>query len=346
MQVQLRPISDQVVVILGAASGIGRETALRFAREGARVVAAARDQVALGSLVDEIQQRGGQAIYALCDVAHADNVEGVALAAVDAFGRIDTWVNAAAVSVYGRFETISEDEFRRVIDVNFMGQVHGARAALPRLRAEGGALISISSVEGRVGLPLTTAYAASKFAIEGFLDALRRELLAEGAPISITSIKPATINTPLFDNARTKLGVKPKGPPPFYQPDVVADCVLYAAQHPVRDLYAGGAGRIMALGEALAPRLMDALLSRPMIKAQRTSEPKLPEGPDNLYQPREGESRVEGDFSARARRFSVYTWLETHPRAALAAGTVAAGTVALLARGRGSSDGETRRWRR
>lgn len=364
----LKPIHDQVAVILGAASGIGRATALRFAARGARVVVAARDRVALESLVSEIQRRGGKAIFALCDVANPEDVEGVAEAAVSAFGRVDTWVNVAAVSVYARFEAIAEDEFRRVIDVNLMGQVHGARAALPRLRAAGGgALISVSSVEGLVALPLTSAYAASKFAVEGLLETLRRELRAEGAPISVTSIKPATINTPLFDNARSKLGVKPKGPPPIYQPDVVADCILYAAEHPVRDLYAGGAGRVMALAEALAPRLMDVVMSRPMIRMQRTNQPKSPEGPDNLFQPREGESRVEDDLGRWARRFSAYTWLETHPRAtraagaalagsalagtaAVAAGSVVAGSllvgaVAMLARNRssGGRDGRARK---
>jgi NAD(P)-dependent dehydrogenase (short-subunit alcohol dehydrogenase family) len=154
-------------------------------------------------------------------------------AAIDAFGRIDTWVNVAAVTVYARFEDTTPEEFRRVIEVNYLGQVHGALAALPRLRANGGgALISVSSVESSVSPPLTSAYAASKHAIEGALDALRRELMAEGTPISITSVKPATINTPLFNNARSKLDVLPKGPPPIYQPGVVADCVLHAAADP------------------------------------------------------------------------------------------------------------------
>jgi NAD(P)-dependent dehydrogenase (short-subunit alcohol dehydrogenase family) len=330
---QLKPIGEQVAVILGAASGIGRETALRFAQRGARVVVAARDPIALATLVAEITRGGGLAIAAVCDVTDAAQVDGVAVAAVVAFGRIDTWVNVAAVSVYARFEAISSEEFRRVLDVNVMGQVHGARAALPALRlAGGGALISISSVEGRVALPLNSAYAASKFAVEGFLEALRRELLDEGAPISVTSVKPATVNTPFFDNARSKIGVKPKGPPPIYQPDVVADCVLYAAEHPVRDLYAGGAARAMVLGETLSPSFMDAALSRPMVRMQRTDELKPPDGPDNLFAPRLGEDRVEGDFSDRARRFSLYTWLETHPRTALAAGVVA-GTALMLARG-------------
>jgi NAD(P)-dependent dehydrogenase (short-subunit alcohol dehydrogenase family) len=191
---QLKPVQEQVVVILGASSGIGRASALRFARRGAKVVVAARDEAGLRTLVDEIVATGGQAAHAVCDVADPAQVRAVAQVAVSTFGRIDTWVNVAAVSVYALFEKTTPEEFRQVMEVNFMGQVNGAQAALPHLRREGrGALIALSSVEGIVALPLHTAYAASKHAIEGMLDGLRRELLAEGVPISVTSIKPATI---------------------------------------------------------------------------------------------------------------------------------------------------------
>ncbi len=332
---QLKPIAEQVVVILGASSGIGRVTALRFAERGAKVVVAARSEPGLVSLVGEITARGGEAAYAVCDVADFAQVEGVAALAVSTFGRIDTWVNVAAVSVYATFEETSLEEFRRVMDVNFMGQVHGAKAALPHLRREGrGALIAIASVESIVSLPLHSAYAASKHAVEGMLDALRRELLAEGASISITSVKPATINTPFFNNSRNKMDVKPQGPPPFYQPSVVAECVLYAAEHPVRDLFAGGAGKMMAMNQMLAPRLFDAVLARVAIPLQRRDEPAA-DGAGALDAPRMQDNRAEGDFSEQALRFSPYTWMETHPWVRLmAAGGVLAGTSLLLSRAR------------
>lgn len=337
---RLKPVQDQVVVILGASSGIGRELALRFGERGAKVVVAARSEEGLASLIGEIEQRGGRGVHVVCDAALPADVERVAEAAIEAFGRIDTWVNVAAVSVYARFEDTTPDEFRRLMEVNYLGQVHGALSALPRLRANGGgALIAVSSVESSVALPLTSAYAASKHAIEGALDALRRELIAEGAPISITSVKPATINTPLFNNARDKLDVMPKGPPPIYEPGVVADCVLYAAAHPVRDLYAGGAARMMAVSQALAPGLVDRLLARIGISAQRTDRPPTDGGRGNLDAPRR-DDRVEGDFSQHARRFSLYTWLETHPAARLLAGAgLLVGTAMLASRalGNGSS---------
>ena len=329
---QLKPIAQQVVVVLGASSGIGRETALRFAERGAKVVVAARSEPGLTSLVDEIRAHGGQAAYAVCDVVHIGQVEHVADTAVRTFGRIDTWVNVAAVSMYARFEDTSPKEFRRVMEINYLGQVHGALAALPHLRQAGqGALIAVSSVESIVSLPLHSAYSASKHAVEGVIDGLRRDLMAEGAPISVTSVKPGTINTPFFNNSLNKMDVKPKGPPPIYQPSVVADCVLYAAEHPVRDLFAGGAAKMMAASQMLAPTLMDATLARIGIPASRTDEPQPGGSPGNLFAPRAEDNRAEGDFSNRVRRFSLYTWLETHPRIkALAASGMLAGTVLLL----------------
>lgn len=340
MAIKLKPIGEQVVVVLGASSGIGRETATRLAAEGAKVVVAARSEAGLRSLVDEIRRAGGEAMQVVCDVADFEQVKMVAEKAAAAYGRIDTWVNNAAVALYARVEETTPDEFRRIMDVNYMGQVHGALAALPHLRkAGGGALIAISSVESIVALPLHSAYSASKHAVEGFVDALRRELQAEGAPISVTSIKPGTINTPFFNNARNKMDVKPMGPPPIYHPGVVADCVLHAATHPVRDLFAGGAARAMAAHQMLLPRLVDAALSAFGISAARTDQPTPGGTPGNLDAPRLHDNRAEGDFTNRQRRTSLYTWLETHPFARRAAKTAAAlGGLAMMGAGRGRRD--------
>lgn len=339
---QLKPVSEQVVVVAGASSGIGRETALRFASRGAKLVVAARSEPGLTSLAGEIEALGGQALHVACDVADFAQVQALAEAAVARFGRIDTWVNNAAVSVYALAEETKPEEYRRVMEVNYLGQVHGALAALPYLRAAGGgALIAISSVESIVSLPLHAAYSASKHAVEGFTDALRRELMAEGAPISVTSVKPGTINTPFFNNSRSRMDVKPKGPPPYYDPGVVADCILYAAEHPVRDLFAGGAAKSMAAAQMMAPGLVDAALARFGIPASRTGEPETQGQQGNLYEPRAGDNRTDGDFAGQARRFSLYTWLETHPPAkALALGGAVLGTALLFMRRRE----EHRRW--
>ena len=334
---KLKPIPEQVAVVLGASTGIGRESALRLAERGAELVVAARSEPALRSLVEEITDRGGKAVHVVCDVVDHEQVEAVARTAVEAFGRIDTWVNVAAVLVHASFEETEPEEFRRLMEINYLGQVHGALAALPRLReAGGGALISVSSVESKVSLTRHSAYSASKHAVEGVVDGLRRDLLADGAPISVTSVKPGTVNTPFFSNAAHTMDVEPVGPPPIYQPSVVADCVVYAAEHPVRDLYAGGAARTMVAGQMLAPRLMDVLMSR-IVPLESSDRPAPGGAPGTLYAPREEDDRSEGDYSSRARGFSAYTWLQTHPRAKSAlAGGALAGLVLALARRNGS----------
>jgi NAD(P)-dependent dehydrogenase (short-subunit alcohol dehydrogenase family) len=324
----LKPLSEQVVVILGASSGIGRMTAQRLATSGAKVVVAARSEPGLDSLAAEINDSGGQAIAVPCDVTDIAQVEEVAVTAVEAFGRIDTWVNVASVSVYATFEETSLEEFRRIIDVNLMGYVHGAKVALPHLRAAGSGGPDRHFLRGRDGVAAVAQRLRYLQACHrGLVDALRRELMAKGVPISVTSIKPASINTPFFNNARSKMGVKPQGAPPIYEPGVVANCVLYAATHPVRDLYAGGAGKVLALNQIVAPGILDKLLARFGIPLQQTDEPASTH--DALETPRLEEDRIRGDFSDKARRFSLHTWLQTHPGMGRAMGLAAAGFVGL-----------------
>ena len=298
---------------MGASSGIGRATAARLAAEGAKVVVAARGEAGLRSLVAEIRAAGGEACAEVADVTDPGQMQRVAQRAVTEYGRLDTWVHAAAVLLVAPFEQTTPEEFRRVIDVNLMGQVHGAMAALPHLKENGGALIHISSMGAKRGVPLQTAYCASKHGIDGFVETLRMEVLREGLPISVTNVMPATINTPLFDQARTKIGVKPVAPPPIYQPDVVVDAVLYAAEHPVRDLVVGGSAKALILGEKLAPRLVDALLVRFGFEAHDTGEPKSADAPDNLFAPLDGHDTARGGFDDSAWPHSLYTALQRHP---------------------------------
>jgi NAD(P)-dependent dehydrogenase (short-subunit alcohol dehydrogenase family) len=332
VKIKLKPLDGQVVVVVGASSGIGRATASRLAGRGAKVVVAARSASGLDSLVAEIRARGGDAVSRVCDVADAVAVMAVADLAVTHYGQIDTWVNCAAQSLYASFEDTTANEFRRLMEVNYLGQVHGALAALPHLREAGqGALISISSVESIVSLPLHAAYSASKHAVEGAMDALRRDLIAEAVPISVTSIKPATVNTPLFTNSGNRMDVKPKGPPPIYSSDAVAACVEYAAEHPVRDLFAGGAAKQMAIGQVLMPSGMDWLLAKVLIRSERTGE-RVPGGsPGNLESP-SSDDRVDGDLRGRP---SVYGWLQRHPgvgRLALAGAVVGLAASAISQR--------------
>src|ERR671916_1055587 len=288
-EVKLKPIENQVAVVMGASSGIGRETAFRLAKRGAKVVVAARSEAGLRSLEEEIRRLGGEARAVVADVSEFEQVEAVAQSAVEEYGRLDTWVHLAAAGLFAPFDQTEPEEFKRVVDVNLMGQVYGAMAALPHIKREGGgALVHVSSMGAKRSIPLQSAYCASKHGIDGFLEALRAELRREGAPVSVTQVMPATINTPLFDKVRTKLGVRPVAPPPIYQPGGVADAIPYAAEHPARDLVVGGAARAVMTGQQISPRLLDALLERFGFEVHYTDEPKSEDDPDNLFEPVRG----------------------------------------------------------
>ncbi len=330
--VQLKPIDQQVVVVCGASSGIGRETSLQFAKRGAQVVVAARTASALHSLVDEIRREGGAAVAVVADVAEFPQVQAVADRAVAEYGRLDTWVHLAGVGLFATFEQTTPAEFQRVLNVNLMGQVHGAKAALPYLKRQGGALIHISSMGAKRAIPLQTAYCASKHGIQGFVEALRVELQHDKLPISVTNIMPATLNTPFFDKARTKLGVKPIAPPPVYDPSIVVDAILYAAEHPVRDLVVGGSAMGVIRTQILSPKLLDAVLRRVGYQLHYTREPKSEAAPNSLFMPLEGYSTVRGSFGDQTVRRSLYTSLQTHPAAKWTASSVVFGIIALLIR--------------
>jgi NAD(P)-dependent dehydrogenase (short-subunit alcohol dehydrogenase family) len=325
---QLKPVEEQVVALMGASSGIGRETALRFAERGAKVVVSARGKEGLNSLVEEIRGKGGQATAVPAEVTEFEQVKAVADRAVEEYGTLDTWVHLAAVGLFATFDQTTPEEFRRVVDVNLMGQVYGAMAALPHLKREGrGALIHISSVEAKRSFPFHSAYAASKHGMDGFLEALRVELKHEGWPISVTQVMPGTINTPFFDKGRTKLGVKPVGIPPIYEPETVANLILYAAENPARDLVSGGAAQVMILNQRFSPRMLDAVLAtRAGFSPQMTEEPRSEDDPNNLYAPIRGHDTAKNGFRALSR--SLYNWLQMNPT--VKRGAVVATALGLL----------------
>lgn len=293
---------------------------------------AARGQQGLDSLVEEIREAGGQAIAQPADVTKFDQMNALAERAVAEYGQLDTWVHLAAVSLYAPFDETRPEEFHQIILVNLVGQAYGAMAALPHIKRQGrGALIHISSIEARRALPYQSAYAASKHGVEGMLEALRMELKHEGLPISVTNVMPASINTPFFDKARTRLGVKPQGVPPIYEPHLVAEAILYAAEHPTRDLIVGGAGKLVELGQRLSPKLMDLFISLVGFKGQRTDEEKGANAPSNLFKPLKGFNQVEGEFAAQALQHSTYNAIKQSPAIkSIAAGTLL-GAAAFLA---------------
>jgi short-subunit dehydrogenase len=282
------------------------------------VVLCSRNEAELRETVTAIQEGGGKARSVVADVANQEDVERLATTAIEEFGQIDTWVNNAGVSFYGNLTDVAIEDMRRLFEVNFWGTVYGARAAVARLRGLGGALINIGSIVSDRAIPLQGAYSASKHAVKGFTDALRMELEEEGVPISVTLIKPSAIDTPYFQHAKNYMAVEPKPPAPVYAPEVVANAVLRAAEHPVRDITIGGGGRLItALGSAL-PRLTDFYMERAMFDSQRSDIP-AGERPDNLYvhSPEEGMER--GGYSGHVMKSSAYTRAALSPGKALIA---------------------------
>lgn len=316
MNITLKPIGVQVAVVFGASSGIGRLTALHFAERGAKVCVAARSEEGLKSLVEEIEAAGGDAFYVTADAADFEQVKEVAEKCVERYGRLDTWIHSAAAFLFATVEATEPEEYKRVLEVNLLGQIYGAKVALPHLKKHGGALIHISSVEAIRTAPYQSAYGASKHALNGFLQVLRVELAHENAPVSVTQILPAAINTPIYEKGRNKMPFKMRPVPPIYHPQVVVDAIAYAAENPVRDLVAGGAGLGVVYAERVSPAVADFFSEKVGFIGQNGGEKDSPEQyRDNLFEPISGYDTVEGNFSSEQFKSDPYTYLKTTPAA-------------------------------
>jgi short-subunit dehydrogenase len=286
MTASLKPISEQVIVITGASSGIGLATALEAAQQGAKVVVAARSQQTLADVVSRIEDAGGQATAAVADVARREDVQRIAEVALKTFGRVDTWVNNAGVSAYGLLEQHQEHDARRIFDVNFWGVVHGSMAALPLLRQNGGALINVGSEVSEAVAPLQGIYSASKHAVKGYTDALRIELLEAGQEnISVTLIQPTAVDTPFPQHARNYMDEEPKLPSPQIDPNDVARAIINAAQKPERDVKVGGTAVLKTTMAKVAPSLSDKMATKVIDQQKADEPPRDPEG--TLYKPGE-----------------------------------------------------------
>ncbi len=328
---RLKPLPEQVVVLTGATSGIGLVTARLLAESGTKLFLIARNEDALRTAREEIRARGGQAEFAVADVADKAELDAAAAKAVEAFGGFDTWVNDAGAFIYGRLDTVSLQDQRRLFDVIYWGTVHGTLIAAERLKHTGGAIINIGSVLGEVAFPYQGAYCAAKFAIKGFTEAFRREAEAERQPISFTLIKPAAINTPFTDHSRNRMDAPgTRNPPPAYDPRLVARAVAHAAETPVRDLAIGGAGGIsVVIANRIAPKAMDWIAARIGHATMTTKNPGNPKARDNLYEPREDMSE-NSSLRPMTRRTSLALEAQLHPAATFAAVT---GLIALALAG-------------
>ena len=273
-----------VVVVTGASSGIGKATAIAFSERGASIVVTARREDALADTARECERRGAQALTVPADVADETAVENVADRAIVRFGRIDIWVNNAGSGVYGRFEEVPAEAWRRAIDTNLFGYVHGARAAVAQFRRQGhGVLINVSSIHGSGGAPFASAYVASKFAVRGLSESLRQELRRE-RDIHVCSVLPASIDTPFFQHAANYTGRKVKALRPVVAPERVAGAIVRLGERPRREVVVGLAGRQLKATRMLAPWLYERLNATLIEKDQLTDDPAPPSG-GNLFEP-------------------------------------------------------------
>jgi NADP-dependent 3-hydroxy acid dehydrogenase YdfG len=319
----------RVIVITGASAGVGRATARAFAARGARIGLIARNAEALEAARQEVESRGGQAVVAIADVADAEAVERAAQTIEAALGPIDVWINNAMTSVLGPVKEITAEEFRRVTEVTYLGVVHGTQAALRRmLPRDEGVIIQIGSTLAYRGIPLQAPYCAAKHAIQGFHDALRSELLHDKSRVQVCMVNLPAVNTPQFRWIRSHMPRKAKPFGTIFEPEVAAQAIVWASEHPRRELNVGWGTTQAIIANAFVPGALDHYLGRIGFDAQQGDEPEEPGRPDNLHGPVPGDAGAHGVFSEQAKTTSPQLLANTH-RGAIGAAVAVVAVVAL-----------------
>ncbi len=300
----------RVVAITGASSGIGRATALHFARRGWRVGLIARGEENLHATRREVAETGAAVSVAIADVADSGQVEAAAEHVEAELGPIDVWVNNAGVSTYGKFMDLPEEEFRRVTDVNYLGVVNGTRTALRRmLPRDKGVVVQVLSAIAYRGVPLQSAYSGSKYALRGFTEAVRSELASDNSRVRLTTVFPPSVNTPFYDHAASHMPKPVRPVPPVYQPELVAEAIHLAATSRRRDVNVGGQTVAIALGNALAPGLVDLLAGLTGPASQQSDRDGAGRDP-NLFAAGKLPSPARGAFNGESLSTSAQMWAE------------------------------------
>ena len=339
MSVKLPPLSEQVVLLTGATSGIGLATARRLAGRGARLVLVARDEAALDGLAAELGS--DRAVAAPADVGDREAVRRAAQKGVERFGRIDTWINDAGVAIYGAVTDVPWEDQRRLFETNYWGVVAGSLEAVERFRARPGPgkLVNVGSALSDRAMIYQGAYSASKHAVKGITDALRMELAADGAPVSVTLIKPGAVDTPYMEHARSFMDAEgTRNPPPSYHPDLVARAIEHACEHDVRDLDVGGGGWVVAKMGQLMPAVTDMIMEATGRRLQTSGKPPRAGMRDNVDSPARAGAERSAMPGPPPRRTSLLLAAQMHPAATLAV-SAAAGLALSAALGRRGRDG-------
>lgn len=329
------PQKARVIVVTGASAGVGRATVRAFAKEGAHIGLIARGEEGLEGAKRDVEELGGKAIVISTDVADADAVERAAERVECELGPIDVWVNVAMTSVFSPVKEMQPDEYKRVTEVNYLGYVYGTLAALKRmLPRDQGRIIQVGSALAYRGIPLQSAYCASKHAIQGFMDSLRCELIHDGSKVKVCMIQMPAMNTPQFGWVKSRMPNKAQPVPPIYQPEVAADAIVFASHNDRREIYVGLPTVEAVVGNKIFPGLLDHYLGWTGVKGQQTAEHRNPDAPYNLFEPVPGDRGAHGTFDDRSRNWSPQLWTDKH-RGAIALGLLGiaiAGCAAFFAK--------------
>jgi NAD(P)-dependent dehydrogenase (short-subunit alcohol dehydrogenase family) len=321
-----------VAVVTGATAGVGRALVRSLAQRGFRVGLLARGRDGLEGAKRDVEALGGEAITLPVDVADASAVDAAADRIVDRFGRIDLWINNAMATVFSPVEHMTAEEFRRVTDVTYLGQVHGTLSALRHMRPrDHGTIVQVGSSLSYRAIPLQSAYCAAKFAVRGFTDSVRSELIHAKSRVRLTMVQLPAVNTPQFDWARSHLPRRPQPVPPIFEPEAVADAIIEAALSAPREYWIGGPSLQAILGTMVAPGFLDRYLSRRTWGGQMTSKPARPGAEQgNLFEPQPGDRGAHGRFDRRSRPSLVAVSART-ARLSLAALVAGMGAAVLTA---------------
>lgn len=310
MRLKLKPLHEQVIFITGATSGIGLATLHRAVEQGAKVFFTARNEEELQRLQDKMRGEGYETAYAVIDVAEIDQLQSAVDHCVSTFGRIDTFVNNAGISLYSKLIDTTMDEAKRLFDTNFWGVVNGCKVAIPAMKDKGGTIINIGSVLSNVSIPIQGLYSASKHAVKGYTDALRREVIADKFPIQVTLIMPSAIDTPYTEHARSHIG-EPVHQSPVYSADVVAKAILRCAVRPTRELGIGAGAFLFPFLDRWAPSLADKYMARSFSEKNQSTDKKLSDrehgDAGNLFVAPTKEGEEKGNFPGHVMQSSLYT---------------------------------------